>query len=100
MKKTSRNKVERVLRNTRALIGRLALAVRHRDEAEVLKATIMLVENSAWMLCVLSVAACLVAGFFKPHCFVMAGVCLVVAGIIRANIEDFRNGTLGDALDE
>lgn len=86
--KTNRNIAAQLLRNTKALNKRLALAIRHRSVDEILKATILYIENAGWLFCILSTLTLIVAGFFKPHCFLMAFFYFIISGVIRANIEE------------
>jgi len=86
--RTNRNIAAQLLRNTKALNKRLALAIRHRSVDEILKATILYIENAGWLFCILSALSLVVAGFFKPHCFIMAFFYFIISGFIRAEIED------------
>ena len=86
--KTNRNLAAQLLRNTKALYKRLVLSIRHNDADEIIKASVLLIENAGWLLCVISTLALIVVGFFKPHCFITAFVSYILSGIIRANIED------------
>lgn len=90
--KTRRNPAERLLRNTKALLRRLARSIRHRDADGIVRASLLLAENAGWAFCLACALALAVAGLFKPHCFAMALLYLFLAGIVRADIEENRKG--------
>lgn len=77
-------------RNFLALIKRIRLAWRHHDEDEVLNAILTLMEEGIRSILILGFYCCLVAGFFKPHCWAMAILYVIVIAIWNSNIADRR----------
>ena len=79
----SNNPFRQYGRNTKAVCKRIRRAIGHRNLPEVASSVARLLVGILWTICVLCTAACLVAGFYKPHCFVMAvfyAVCVWAVG--------------------
>ncbi len=98
--KKERNIAVTLFRNGKSIFKRLVLAIHHRNEGEILYAIINIIEESVWLTCVLIFFACLVIGFWKPHCFITAVFYLIVTGLIRTNIEDRKKGGMFTASEE
>lgn len=79
-------------RNNKALYKRVIRAIAHRNADEVIDALILYFENIGWLFCVITTFVLIIAGFFKVHCFIMAGFYFVLSGVIMANIQDRRKG--------
>lgn len=78
-------------RNALALIKRIIRAVKHGDEVEVLAAIINLMDEFTWCVCIIGVAFCFIAGFCRPHCFILVPFFYIAAGIVRSNIRDRKS---------
>ena len=83
--------IRRMGRNTVALVKRIVLACRHREEEEILRAILRLMMESTWAFLWMLVPVCFVAGFFKPHCFITTVGLVIVAMMFRTLIMDEFN---------
>lgn len=92
--KTERNFAVQLLRNGKAVFKRIRIAIRHRDEGEILDSFVNLFEEGAWLFCEIAFLSCLVAGFFKPHCFITAAFYYILILIIRSNIRDRKSSRM------
>ncbi len=82
--------VRRFWRNNLALLKRIQLGWRHRDEQEFLKAIVLLMMESGRVVLVIAFFTCIVAAFFKPHCLFMALLYAILNSMWKANIEEIR----------
>ena len=89
--KTVWSAIRKFGRNTLALIKRIILACRHRDEEEILKAFLRLMMEGTWSFLWMLVPVAFVAGFFKPHCFITTFGLVIVAMLMRTLIVDEFN---------
>lgn len=78
-------------RNALALIKRFVRAVRHRDADEITLAVAAISTEALWLLMWACAVTCLVAGFFKPHCFVTAAFFVIIATILRDTTSDIQS---------
>lgn len=77
-------------RNNLALLKRIQLAWWHRDEEELLNAILHLMMEGVRVVIIAGFYTCLVAGFFKPHCFITALFYLFLIAIVNTTIAEFR----------
>ena len=77
-------------RNNLALLKRIQLAWNHGNEDEIINALITLMEEGIRCLLIVAFYACLVAGFFKPHCFITALFYIILIAVWNSNIKDRR----------
>lgn len=94
--KKERNLAVAFLRNGKALFKRLQLAIRHRDGGEIIDALLVIVREFGWCVCVTCFWTCLVAGFWKPHCFIMA---LLYGVLVSCIAQGRKEGKLRQAED-
>ena len=83
--------IRKLGRNALAVILRFVMACRHHDWDEIGRASITLLFESVWLLCWILVAFCFVAGFVKPHCFILAFLFAILSGICRSNADLLYN---------
>ena len=87
---TTFESARRYARNIAAAHLNLYRAFGRRDIDRVLSIIVRMSLENVWLLCIIAVLVSLVAGFFKPHCFVTAFLLFICSGIIRGIIEGER----------
>lgn len=83
--------MKKFIRGFKALNKRVSRAINHRDGDEIASALFLYGQNALWLYCTISTIALLGVGFFKPHCFALAGLYLIVSGLLRSSIKDTIN---------
>lgn len=73
-------------RKTAALFLRIARAFRNEDIDSFLEHIVRLVEECVRFGILTATGLAFIAGFWKPHCFILAGLLLFCAAVITQNI--------------
>lgn len=83
--------IRKDLRDYASFFVRLRLAIRHRDKYEIVCSLARILTGFFYGIICLGFAFCIIAGFFKPHCFITAIFYAVLVGLWRTSMKDMNN---------
>ncbi len=85
------NTATSITRSYADLLARSLRALTSRGIDALLSAVLLTIYSLFRKLCLVAAAACLVAGFWKPHCFALAALLWLVSGLFSDTVNDMED---------
>lgn len=82
--------IRKDLRDYASFFVRLHLAIRHRDEHRIVCSLAAILTGLINVILCLGLVACIIAGFFKPHCFITAFFYAILVWLWRTSMSDLN----------
>ena len=85
-----------ITRSYADLLARSLRALTSRGIDALMSAVLLTIYSVFRKLCLVAAAACLVAGFWKPHCFALAALLWLVSGLFSDTVNEMEESALED----
>lgn len=85
-----------ITRSYTDLVARYLRALTARGIEALATAILLTVYSGFRKLCLVAAVFCLAAGFWKPHCFIMAPMLWIVSGLFGDTVVDMEESTRED----